>query len=245
MGEGAREIETAARVAWLTSALGATAVDLRATVTPAMMATVAAPSPKEAVLADARSSLGIATSTTLPRISIHMPEHVFATTNDRVPSPPSPGADLVVKYLIAEGGMGLVFAAEQRSPLRALSRSRNEVKDAVSDAQREALLWEGAIAGHLDHPGVTPVHLLGSVDLGRPLLLMKNIVGVRWADLISDDEAAWDRVRTLPKNRLKAHLDILLQVARTVHYAHTKGVLHLDIKPDNVMVGEFPAIRLQ
>lgn len=204
------------------AALAATVVDPRQTVTRAHLAalesaaTLAAP-PRLQPRARA-----------LPRLDLALPRGEDA--------PNDPDADLAVGRLLAEGGMGRVYLAEQRSLAREVAIKT--VRDPLDDAQVEALLWEGTVAGHLDHPGVTPVHLLGASQEGQPLLVMKRIVGTRWSDLIGGDDEVWARFPTLPSNRLRAHLDVLMEVARTIHYSHRRGVLHLDIKPDNVMIGE-------
>lgn len=144
------------------------------------------------------------------------------------------GEDLVVRDVIAEGGMGRVLLAEQRSLFREVAVKVPRDPRAVE--QVDALVREGAITGHLDHPGVPPIHLLGRTASGTPVLVMKRIVGERWTDLLAH-ETPWIVVPTLPHDRLRAHLAVLMEVARTVHGAHLRGVLHLDLKPDNVLVG--------
>ena len=78
---------------------------------------------------------------------------------------------------------------------------------------------------------------MGTDDEGAPLLVMKRIDGVAWSALLDDDERAWNRVSGLSRDRARAHLEILMQVASAVHFAHGRGIIHRDIKPDNVMVG--------
>jgi serine/threonine-protein kinase len=129
-----------------------------------------------------------------------------------------------------------VYIAEQRSLAREVAIKT--VKDPLDASQLDALLWEGAIAGHLDHPGVTPVHQVGKTADGETVLVMKRIVGLRWSDLLERGDEVWSRFPMLPRDRLRAHLEILMEIARTIHFAHLRKVLHLDIKPDNVMIGE-------
>lgn len=204
------------------SALAATAIDPRRTVTREQMATLGG---EATVAAPAALPFGAPSASHLPRIDLRL--DAVATDG---------AEDLVISRLLAEGGMGRVYLADQRSLAREVAVKT--VRDPLDRTQVEALIWEGAIAGHLDHPGVTPIHLLGKSVDGQPLLVMKRIVGTRWSDLIEGDDSVWARFPMLPHDRLRAHLEILMEIARTIHFAHTRGVLHLDLKPDNVMIGE-------
>lgn len=204
------------------TALAATGVDPGATVTPEMAARLAV-----APTTDARRALpfsGLSTGR-LPRIDVRLTGGGDDATGD-----------LIIRELLAEGGMGRVFLAEQRSLAREVAIKT--VRDPADEGQLDALLHEGMIAGHLDHPGVTPVHLIGTSAEGETILVMKRIVGLRWSDLAEGSDEVWARFPMLPRDPLRAHLDVLMEVARTIHFAHRRGVVHLDIKPDNVMIGE-------
>ncbi len=208
-----------------TRALADTAVAPGATVTPAMMAKLGSDATAYAPVAPPFEGLR---ASRLPAIDLRL----------RPPAgePASAEGDLVLRELLAEGGMGRVYIAEQRSLAREVAIKT--VKDARDPSQLDALLWEGAIAGHLDHPGVTPVHQVGKTSDGETVLVMKRIVGSRWSDLLEKGDEIWSRFPMLPRERLRAHLEILMEIARTIHFAHLRNVLHLDIKPDNVMIGE-------
>lgn len=180
--------------------------------------------------ATVRASPFLVGAVTLPPVDVRFPE-----------SGGEGGADLVVRGVLGEGGMGRVYLAEQRTLAREVAIKT--ARDPSDPAQTSALLWEGAITGHLDVPGVTPVHALGMDAEGRPLLVMKRLSGVRWSELL-EEPRPWEQIATLPRDRLRAHVEILMEVARTTHHAHARGVLHLDIKPDNVMVGALGDVTL-
>lgn len=144
--------------------------------------------------------------------------------------------DIVVRSLLAEGGMGRVFLAEQRSLGRSVAVKT--VRDAADGAQARALLTEGAITGYLEHPNVLPVHLLGHARSGEPVLVMKRIVGASWLDLLLDpNHSGWEALLDASKDRLTANLGVLTQIAAAAHHAHLAGLVHRDIKPENVMIG--------
>ena len=155
----------------------------------------------------------------------------------------SGNAELELRGLLGEGGMGRVLLGAQRSLGRDVA-----VKTAhpgADDATNDALVTEGIVTGGLEHPNIVPIHLLGLDAAGLPVLVMKRVVGVSWGDLLADPaHAAWTRLPMLPQDRTRAHLEILMQVASALAFAHARGWVHRDLKPDNVMIGEFGEVYL-
>ena len=137
---------------------------------------------------------------------------------------------------IARGGMGVVYRAHDPSLERdvALKLLR---EDLVGDpAAVRRFLEEARIGGRLQHPGVVPVYALGRTPTGRPWFTMKLIEGRTLAALLAE--------RDSPEHDLRRFLSILESISRTVAYAHDRGVLHLDLKPSNVMVGAFGEVQV-
>ncbi|MBX3249952.1 MAG: serine/threonine protein kinase [Myxococcales bacterium] len=160
--------------------------------------------------------------------------------------PPPPEAErtseaLRVKGPLAEGGMGRIDLAEQLVLRRdvALKTLRDEFLDPPF---AERLLREGRILGLVEHPNVVPLYGLGTDARNAPLLVMKRIEGVPWRQLLQN--ASHPAFPSDADDRLAWHLQVLMRVCDAVHYAHSRGVLHLDLKPDNVMVGAFREIYL-
>jgi serine/threonine-protein kinase len=81
------------------------------------------------------------------------------------------------------------------------------------------------------------VYSLSLDEAGLPVLVMKRIEGVTWGQLLRDPAAMAKHAPDRPP--LDEHLRILGQVCNAVHFAHARGVVHRDLKPDNVMVGAF------
>ncbi|UJR81374.1 serine/threonine-protein kinase [Sandaracinus amylolyticus] len=149
------------------------------------------------------------------------------------------GAAIRLGRTLGEGGMGVVREGVQVSLARrvAVKTLRDRDRDAGTQRATAKLLYEARVTGALEHPNVVPVHDIASDAQGTPLIVLKHIDGVVWSELLRDPErVARDHGATDP---LEWHLRVLLQVCNAVHFAHTRGVLHRDLKPDNVMIGGF------
>jgi serine/threonine-protein kinase len=149
--------------------------------------------------------------------------------------------EIEVGSLIGQGGMGQVSQAHQLSVARdvAVKSLREDSRD---QEHTLVLLREGWVTGRLEHPNIVPVYTLGRDDNGEPLIVMKKIAGVSFADLLEDPTASPRELGT--KQPLDFYLETLVQVCNAVHFAHSKGIIHRDIKPENVMVGEFGEVYL-
>jgi serine/threonine-protein kinase len=180
-----------------------------------------------------------------PTAPLPLIEFTFASTTATTDTDPSEVAvpDLVVEDKLGEGGMGTVFRGRQRALDREVAVKLPH--DGSSAESASALLHEALLAGALEHPNIVPVHALGRGADGRPVLVMKRVDGVAWRDLIHDDEHPyWDRPWLATDDRLVGHLKILQKVCQALEFAHSRGVIHRDVKPDNVMIGVFGEVYL-
>jgi WD40 repeat protein len=144
------------------------------------------------------------------------------------------GAPLVEKEEIARGGMGAIVRVRDESLQRDLAMKVVLAGDAAPS--RESLLRfvdEARVQARLDHPGVVPIHHLGTDAAGRVCFTMKLVAGRSLAEILADQRR--DDLRGAPVKIVQT----LLRVCETVAFAHDKGVVHRDLKPANVMVGAF------
>ena len=140
----------------------------------------------------------------------------------------------------AKGGLGEVSVAHDNELNREVALK--EIQDHHADRldSRTRFLVEAEITGGLEHPGIVPVYSLGADQTGRPYYAMRFIEGETLSKSIRrfhDDFATAN-----PGARLEAFQKLLrkfLAVCDAVSYAHSRSVLHRDLKPDNIMVGDF------
>ncbi|MCC6645865.1 MAG: serine/threonine protein kinase [Polyangiaceae bacterium] len=146
-----------------------------------------------------------------------------------------------VDGVIGEGGMGRVNLGTQLTLGRAVAIKTLKSEVAGPDATR-GLLREAWITGALEHPNVIPIYDLDVDAAGLPYFVMKRVEGASWLELLGQPgEVA---ARFGEADPLLWNLGVLSDVARAVHFAHTRGILHRDLKPENVMIGGFGEVYL-
>jgi len=142
--------------------------------------------------------------------------------------------DYEVKGEIARGGMGKIYSAEDTELDRLVALKVSTASDRGRDAQ---FFREARVLAALAHPNIVPIHNLGVDAEGRPFYSMKLIEGRTLQWIIKQLAAADPGIASVyTRERL---LDVFRKVCDAVSFAHSKGYLHRDLKPDNIMVGEF------
>jgi len=128
---------------------------------------------------------------------------------------------------IGEGGMGVVYVAEQERPLRRkvalkIIKPGMDTKEVIArfEAERQALAL-------MEHPHIARVLDAGTTESGRPYFVMELVRGISITEYS-------DRYRLSTRRRL----ELFVAVCQAVQHAHQKGIIHRDIKPSNVLVTE-------
>jgi tRNA A-37 threonylcarbamoyl transferase component Bud32 len=151
---------------------------------------------------------------------------------DGVPTP----AHLRLERELGRGAMGHVHPAIDRNLLRHVALKRLDKEYVDNPIYRNGFIAEAQITGQLEHPNIVPVHELAIDGQGVPFFTMKLVQGVSLT--------RWLETQPLGSERLERGLEILLKVCDAVAYAHHRGVIHRDLKPDNVMVADFGQVYL-
>lgn len=141
----------------------------------------------------------------------------------------------------ARGGMGEVFVATDRQLGRQIAVKLIQPQRAGDPSLEKQFLREAEITSRLEHPGIVPIHGIGTAADGRPCYTMRFVKGRTLWDAIQEFHDA-ERGPRDPGQREVAFRGLLnrfVAVCNTVAYAHSQGVIHRDIKPQNIQVGEF------
>ena len=148
------------------------------------------------------------------------------------PVPPDLTPEFGARYepmsRVAVGGMGEVWRVQDRALRRSVLLK--VVRDGVASvaALEDRLRAEAQLTGQLVHPGLVPVYDVGRLGNGRLYYTMREVDGRTLGDRITGP-AAWS---------LRRLVDVVRRICEVVQYLHDQGVIHRDLKPDNVMVGD-------
>ncbi len=145
-----------------------------------------------------------------------------------------------VNNLAGQGGMKEIYSVKDHDASRdiamAVMLEANE-NGTLGRSEIARFIYEARIAANLEHPNICPVHDIGVDTEGNPYFTMKLIGGEDLQQII-------DKIRTGNKEYAIKYtqqylLEIFKKVCNAIAFAHSKGVIHLDLKPENIQVGEY------
>ncbi len=127
---------------------------------------------------------------------------------------------------LGQGSMGVVYRARQTSLNRDLAIKT--LKPGLSNPEYDQAMFvsEAVVTAHLVHPNIVPIHDLGRTADGKLFYSMKQVTGTPWH-------------HTIKEMTLEQNLDTFLKVCDGVAFAHSRGVINRDLKPENVIIGDY------
>lgn len=151
-----------------------------------------------------------------------------------------PGKDRYISLkLLGEGGFAQVHSFFDRSLNRVIAVKELKPASSENPDLLNAFVNEAKLVSYLDHPGIVAVFdtFLGSS--GKPCYTMQMVEGQTLSSLLS--APLTERPAALPFTRA---LEIFIKICETLAYAHDRGVIHLDLKPDNIMIGRYGEVLI-
>jgi len=137
---------------------------------------------------------------------------------------------------IGRGGMGRVIEARDHELDRSVAIKVVLDPSTLTTSELEAFVIEAQVTAQLQHPGIVPVHDIGRLPTGEVYFVMKKVEGRSLGYVLDSVAAGAPDAEHWTRRRL---LRAFIQVCETVAYAHDQGILHRDLKPGNIMLGEF------
>jgi eukaryotic-like serine/threonine-protein kinase len=141
----------------------------------------------------------------------------------------------------AKGGLGQVSVARDEELHREVALKEIQERHADNPDSRSRFLLEAEITGGLEHPGIVPVYGLGQYADGRPYYAMRFIRGDSLQEAVARFHAGADKRLDSGERAvaLRGLLGRFVDVCNAIAYAHSRGVLHRDLKPGNIMLGQY------
>ncbi|MFN8609699.1 MAG: serine/threonine-protein kinase [Vulcanimicrobiota bacterium] len=153
-----------------------------------------------------------------------------------------PGERYELGESLGRGAMGEVVKAVDRQLEREVAIKSLRDKHLDNDDSKARFLLEARATGQLQHPNIPTVHELGETSEGRPYFTMSLVQGENLGSIV-------DRLRQGNPEYHKTYtfarrIQIMQAVCDAIHYAHSRGYLHRDLKPDNIMIGPYGEVQV-
>jgi serine/threonine protein kinase len=168
-------------------------------------------------------------------------EDPYATRGPAVGTATSSGLRFRILRPHARGGMGEVLIARDEELHREVALKQIQERLADDPQSRARFVVEAEITGALEHPAIVPVYGLGAYPDGRPYYAMRFVQGDSLTEAIGRFYQA-EGPRRDPGERAVAFRKLLgrfIDVCNAIEYAHSRGVLHRDLKPGNILLGKY------
>lgn len=143
---------------------------------------------------------------------------------------------------IGRGGSALLQSCWDSIMGRTVALKTLLPKASTNPQERRRFLREARVTAQLAHPATVPVYEIGKTDTGHLYFTMKCIAGENLFKILQ--RLSWGDKSTEAEYPLHALVDMMIQAAQALAYAHVHGVIHRDVKPENIWIGKFGEVIL-
>lgn len=171
------------------------------------------------------------------------PAIILSGTDPDLPSRPPTGSKRYTNLReMAEGGSAILRSGFDSVIGRTVAIKSLRPEEVNNRVERRRLLREARVTAQLQHPGTVPVYEIGDDDYWGVYFTMKRISGENFFEVLKriarKDEA------TMAAFPISRRVEIVIQTCQALAYAHARGVIHRDVKPENIWVGNFGEVVL-
>ena len=141
-----------------------------------------------------------------------------------------------------QGGMKAIWEVDDHRTARKVAMALIQDSRIASSDDIDSFLYEARLTANLQHPNIIPIYDIAVDENGNPYFTMKALKGETLGEILRQLRDGNETYRArYSRTQL---LGIFLKVCNAIDYAHTKGVIHLDLKPSNVIVGDFGDVHV-
>ncbi len=156
--------------------------------------------------------------------------------------------DLQARYIMGKelgsGAIGQVIEAHDSHLSRVTAIKILRDSGGIDRDRIARFIAEAQITAQLEHPTIVPVHEIGRMPGGMPYFTMKTVRGKSLSELINELRILTPKERKASRYDARFLLRRFVQLCFGIAYAHSKGVVHRDLKPDNIMIGEYGEVQI-
>ena len=144
--------------------------------------------------------------------------------------------------LLGKGGMGLVLRVYDKKLKRSIALKLLSPHLCEENSSCLRFIEEAQICAQLQHPNIVPIYAMGLNNEKQLYFTMREVEGFHLGTVITELHKSMEDGKWMKTPRgwtFRQAIEIIIQVSKTIAFAHTKGVIHRDLKPSNIMLGEF------
>jgi serine/threonine protein kinase/tetratricopeptide (TPR) repeat protein len=159
-------------------------------------------------------------------------------------APQPPERRYEMRSELGRGGAGVVALVFDRQLRRDVAMKVLRTDQVLRQSRLTRFIREAQITGRLEHPNIVPIHELSRTADGNPYFTMKAVRGKTLRERIEELMDAVDEDQGEGVFPLRERLEIFRKVLYAIEFAHAQGVVHRDLKPDNIMIGRFGEVQV-